>query len=161
QELLKEAQATYEQMLRQFPNRPDVQAAARISLASVEESLATLIPGGDGKRARALYQQVIDKKPNAYAEWADKKLKDLDDRLRPRCHGCRICRNAHSRGGADSADRRRAICPRRAAGSGKDGARFFAGAGADVGGTGRFDDTVEEDGSGPIAGGPVRNAKGI
>ncbi len=81
-ELLREAKSSYEQMLQNFSDRPEVGARARMSLAGVEETLVAL---GQSKpeQVREYYQKLVDTKPNAFAELAAKKLIDLDKHLEP------------------------------------------------------------------------------
>ena len=79
-ELFNEAKAAYEQQIRQFISQPDVVARSRLSLASVEESLA-IASGSDGSAARRLYQEVIDSGVSAFRADAETRLASLDDRL--------------------------------------------------------------------------------
>ncbi len=78
--LLKEARGSYERLLEKFGQRADVAARARMSLASVEETL--LVAGqGNIQTVRKHYQQVIDAEPNPYQDIARDLLANLEERV--------------------------------------------------------------------------------
>lgn len=81
-ELFNEAKTAYEQEIRSFSVKPEVVARARLSLASVEESLA-VENHGDGAVARSLYQEVIDGGVSEFQADAKARLASLDERLIP------------------------------------------------------------------------------
>lgn len=81
-QLLKDARATYEQMLGQYEKRGPIAAEARVSLAGIEESLVVL-GAGEPAKVRQYYQELIETRPNAYADYAVQRLAELDQLLRP------------------------------------------------------------------------------
>ena len=81
-ERLNQARSSYEQMLADAGSESDVANAARMSLATVEESL--IVEGqGSAQKVRELYEKVIASKPNAFVAVAQQKLNTLDERLKP------------------------------------------------------------------------------
>ncbi len=81
-QLLKDASATYIGLLARFKDLSTVAAEARMSLAGIEESLVVLGAGSVDK-VRQYYQELVETKPNAYADLAAERLGALDQRLRP------------------------------------------------------------------------------
>jgi hypothetical protein len=81
-QLLQEAKAACERQIRDFGNRPDIVARARLVMATVEETMymdhkATL------DQIRDLYKQIIDGPPNPYQELAKERLNTLAERTAP------------------------------------------------------------------------------
>lgn len=79
---LKEEVATAQRMLERFGDRPAFAAEATMNLATAEESLAVL-GAGSAEKVRGYYDKLVKTRPNAYAEIAEARLKELDTRLAP------------------------------------------------------------------------------
>jgi hypothetical protein len=81
-ELLKEARSRYQGMTDRYSDDPDTAAAARFSLANIEESL--LMAGESTKeKVLALYEPLTKAELGTYKTLAEEQIKTLDERIQP------------------------------------------------------------------------------
>jgi hypothetical protein len=79
-ELFKQGKAACARAMSEFSKKPEVVARARMTEASLDESL--LLEGeGDKETIRKLYQQVIDGPSSPYQSVAKELLASLDERI--------------------------------------------------------------------------------
>jgi hypothetical protein len=79
---LKEARSVYGELAGQYPTRAVFLARAKMMQALIEESLIVL-GEGDEEVVRSLYKELKDSESGVYANEAEQRLANLDERLVP------------------------------------------------------------------------------
>jgi hypothetical protein len=81
-EQFKEARSVFNDLAQRYPKRAIVVGKAKMMQALIEESLIVL-GEGDVEKVRGLYNELKESESGIYADQAEDRLTDLDERLVP------------------------------------------------------------------------------